>query len=218
MVDCLIPGTENMDALRGGAWHYGFHMAPEIPEMLTKGRERDYIAAQIRAWSYKKGAVSEAAITEFARHYATAGGMTAGFNYYRALRDDAVLAASFEGRTLDMPILAIAGRHGVGTKLADGLRQQARNLTAVIAEDSGHFVAEELLHFFCDQVGRFLAAGFRRRLHVMPGNQACRRAMREQAPVAVGDPALGGADAAAPAQHDAFCRDQAGLRRDRPHE
>ena len=53
-----------------------------------------------------------------------------------------MLAASFEGRTLDMPILAIAGRHGVGTKLADGLRQQARNLTAVIAEDSGHFVAK----------------------------------------------------------------------------
>ncbi len=158
MVDCLIPGTENMDALRGGAWHYGFHMAPDIPEMLTKGRERDYIAAQIRTWSYNKGAVSEAAITEFARHYATAGGMTAGFNYYRALREDAVLAASFEGRTLDMPILAIAGRHGVGTKLADGLRQQARNLTAVIAEDSGHFVAEESPDFFCDQVGRFLAA------------------------------------------------------------
>jgi len=158
MVDCLIPGTENMDALRGGAWHYGFHMAPEIPEMLTKGRERDYIAAQIRAWSYNKGAVSEAAITEFAQHYATPGGMTAGFNYYRALREDAVLAASFEGRTLDMPILAIAGRHGVGTKLADGLRQQARNLTAVIAEDSGHFVAEESPDFFCDQVGRFLTA------------------------------------------------------------
>ena len=27
----MIPGTENADALRGGAWHYGFHMAPHIP-------------------------------------------------------------------------------------------------------------------------------------------------------------------------------------------
>ena len=64
--------------------------------------------------------------------------MTAGFNYYRALGDDARLASSFVGRTLDMPILAIGGRHGVGTKLADALRKQAGNLTAVIAEDSGH--------------------------------------------------------------------------------
>jgi pimeloyl-ACP methyl ester carboxylesterase len=158
LVDCLIPGTENMDAGRGGAWHYGFHMAPRIPEMLTKGRERDYIAAQIRAWSRRKDAVGETAISEFARHYASPGGMTAGFAYYRTLPGDAALAASFEGRRLGMPILAIAGRYGVGTKLADALSKQASDLTAVIAEDSGHFVAEEAPDFFCDQLERFLKA------------------------------------------------------------
>jgi pimeloyl-ACP methyl ester carboxylesterase len=157
LVDCLIPGTENMDALRGGAWHYGFHMAPEIPEMLTQGRERAYIAAQIRTWSYRKDAVTEEAISEFARHYATPGGMTAGFNLYRALREDAPLAASFTGK-LDMPILAIGGRHGVETKLAEALQGQASNLTAIIAEDSGHFVPEEAPEFFCDQVATFLAS------------------------------------------------------------
>jgi pimeloyl-ACP methyl ester carboxylesterase len=86
LVDCLLPGTENMDALRGGAWHYGFHMAPEIPEMLTEGRERDYIRAEIRAWSRRRDAISEAAIAEYAQHYSSPGGMTAGFNYYRALQ------------------------------------------------------------------------------------------------------------------------------------
>lgn len=157
LVDCLVPGTENMDALRGGAWHYGFHMAKGIPEMLTEGREREYIAAQIRAWSYRKDAVTDAVISEAARHYASPGGMTAGFNYYRTLADDARLAASFEGKPLQMPILAIAGRHGVGEKLASALRKQAGNLTQVIAEESGHFVADEAPDFFCDQVVRFLA-------------------------------------------------------------
>jgi pimeloyl-ACP methyl ester carboxylesterase len=156
LVDCLVPGTENMDARRGGAWHYGFHMAPDIPEMLTRGRERDYIAAQIRAWSHKKDAVSEAAISEFARHYASPGGMTAGFAYYRALLDDAALVASFESRKLEMPVLAIAGRYGVGPKLAEALRPRTTSLTAVIAEDSGHFVAEEVPDFFCAQIERFL--------------------------------------------------------------
>ncbi len=158
LVDCLVPGTENMDALRGGAWHYGFHMAPEFPEMLTEGREREYIAGQIRTWSFKKDAVSEEAITEFARHYSSPGGMTAGFAYYRALRDDAALAASFAGQTMSMPVLAIGGRHGVGTKLGDALGRQAPNLTAVIAEDSGHFVPEETPEFFCDQVEQFFAS------------------------------------------------------------
>lgn len=158
LVDCLIPGTENMDALRGGAWHYGFHMAPEIPEMLTKGREREYIAAQIRAWSHKKDAVKDAAISEFARHYASPGGMTAGLAYYRSLGQDAALARSFEQRDLDMPVLTIGGRYGVGTRLADALGRQARDLTAIIAEESGHFVADEAPAYFCAQLLRFLRA------------------------------------------------------------
>lgn len=126
--------------------------------MLTSGREREYIAAQIRAWSYKKEAVTDAEITEFARHYASPGGMTAGFNYYRALPEDATFASSFEGRKLDMPILAIGGRHGVGTRLADELQRRANNLSSVIAEDSGHFVVEEAPDFFCDEVQRFLSS------------------------------------------------------------
>jgi pimeloyl-ACP methyl ester carboxylesterase len=158
LVDCLLPGTENMDAAHGGAWHYGFHMAPEIPELLTKGREKDYIAAQIRAWSHKKDAVSEAAIAEYARHYATPGGMAAGFAFYRALPEDARLAASLADETLAMPVMTIAGRHGVGARLEDAARRQARDLTAAIAEDSGHFVADEAPDFFCERIARFLAA------------------------------------------------------------
>ena len=93
LVDCLIPGTEVTDALKGGAWHYGFHMAPDIPEMLTKGRERAYIAAQIRNWSFRKDAVSDHAIDEFAKHYAAGDGMATGFNLYRTLRKDAELVS-----------------------------------------------------------------------------------------------------------------------------
>lgn len=156
LVDCLLPGTENMDALRGGAWHYGFHMAPKVPEMLTQGRERDYIRSQIKAWSHKKDAISETSITEYARHYAEPGGMTAGFNYYRALREDVPFAATLRDRKLSMPVLAITGRFGVGDKLAASLRAEAGNLTSVVAEDSGHFVAEEVPGIFCETVKRFL--------------------------------------------------------------
>lgn len=158
LADCLVPGTENMDALRGGAWHYGFHMASGIPEMLTAGRERAYIAAQIRAWSRRKDAITEAAIDEYVRHYAQPGGMTAGFNYYRALHEDAEITAAFGNRKLAMPVLAITGRYGVGDKLAASLRDRIQNLNSVVLEDSGHFVAEESPHAFCDALERFLAA------------------------------------------------------------
>ena len=42
--------------------------------------------------------------------------------------------------------------------------------------------------------------------------------MGEQAPLAVCDPSFGGANAATPAHHNAFCRDQARLRGDGPHQ
>jgi pimeloyl-ACP methyl ester carboxylesterase len=156
LVDCLIPGTENLDALRGGAWHYGFHMAADMPEMLTKGRERDYISAQIKAWSRKKNGVSEAAITEFARHYAGPGRMTAGFNYYRALRDDMPFVATLRGRKLPMPVLTITGRYSAGDRLAEALRSEAGNLKSVIVEDTGHFVAEESPDVFSEKLEEFL--------------------------------------------------------------
>lgn len=158
LVDCLVPGTENMDVSRGGAWHYGFHMAPDIPELLTKGREREYIAAQIEAWSHKKGAVTGKAIAEYASHYAKPGGMTAGFNYYRALKADAALVTPLSDRRLAMPVMTIAGRHGAGDKLADAVAPRCDNHVGVVIEDSGHFVAEEAESAFCDSLTRFLAA------------------------------------------------------------
>lgn len=158
LVDCLLPGTENMDALRGGAWHYGFHMAADMPEVLTRGRERDYIRAQIKAWFRNKDAIGEAAISEYARQYATPGGMTAGFNYYRTLRDDASFAETLRGRKLAMPIMTITGRYGVGDKLASSLKGMAENLTSIVVEDSGHFVAEETPDVFREKLIAFLSA------------------------------------------------------------
>ncbi|WP_232629820.1 alpha/beta fold hydrolase [Methylobacterium sp. Leaf118] len=155
LVDCLVPGTENGDALNGGAWHYGFPRAPDIPEMPTAGRERDFLRAQIRAWSFGREAVSEDANTEYARHYATPGGMAAGVATYRALREDAALVASFP-RTLAMPVLAIAGRHGVGERLAEGLAGRTERLSRVVVDECGHFVAEEAPEVFRRELARFL--------------------------------------------------------------
>ena len=157
LVDCLLSGTENLDALRGGAWHYGFHMAKDIPEMLTKGREEEYITAQIRAWSYMDDAIDAKTIAEYARAYSAPGGMTAGFNYYRALKDDVALAQTFANKKLAMPVLAITGQYSAGTKLADALAPQAPQLSRVIIADSGHFVAEEQPTAFIEAVRDFIA-------------------------------------------------------------
>jgi len=155
LVDCMPPGTEKMDPAKSGMWHYGFHMAAEFPEMLTKGREREYIAAQIAKWGHQKEAIAPEALDEYVKHYASPGGMTAGFNYYRALPDDAKFIATYADRKFAMPVLTIAGRYGVADNLFKAIRQKADNLKGVIAEESGHFVPEEAPAFLIEQILNF---------------------------------------------------------------
>ena len=156
LVDCFIPGTENADALHGGSWHYGFHMAKDFPEMLTKGREKEYISAMIKLMSYKKDAISEETIDEYVKYYSTPGGMTAGFNYYRALKEDAAFVETFKGEKLTMPVLVITGAHSTGDKLSKALANETLSLQSIIVEDSGHFVAEESPEIFNAAIITFL--------------------------------------------------------------
>ena len=126
--------------------------------MLTAGREQEYFAAQIRTWSHRKDAIADATIGEYARHYATPGGMTAGFNYYRALRIDIPYAATLRTTKIAVPVLTIAGRYGVGEKLHAAVVKEADDVQGAIAENAGHFVAEEDPEFFCGQLERFLTS------------------------------------------------------------
>jgi pimeloyl-ACP methyl ester carboxylesterase len=158
LVDCMPPGTENMDPRKGGMWHYGFHMAANFPEMLTKGREREYISAQMMAWLHRKDAISQDAIAEYAKCYASPGGMTAGFNYYRALLGDAKFIAAYADRKFAMPVLTIAGRYGVSDNLFKAMTSKADNLQGVIAEESGHFVPEEAPAFLTAQILKFASS------------------------------------------------------------
>ncbi len=155
MVDCMPPGNENMDPSKGGMWHYGFHMAAEFPEMLTKDREREYISAQMKSWLHQKDAITQDALDEYAKYYASPGGMTAGFNYYRALPDDAKFLVAYAVRKFAMPVLTVAGRYGVSDNLFKSMRQKADNLKGVIAEESGHFVPEEAPGFLTEQILKF---------------------------------------------------------------
>lgn len=156
LVDCLIPGTENADAFNGGAWHYGFHMAPNIPEMLTKGHEKSYLRAQIDAMSFNKEAIDDKKLNEYVKYYASEGGMTAGFNYYRALKEDRQLAATFRNKPLTIPVLTISGRHSVAEKLPQALAKEASSIKSVVIENSGHFVPEESPQAFQTTLIEFL--------------------------------------------------------------
>ncbi len=148
-IDSGIPGyglEQAMDPAHGGSWHFGFFAAPEFPEMLTRGREKEFLTAFAYRghYVYQKAAFTDADIAEYVRHYTKPGGMTAGFGYYRAFAQDAKDNQDILGKAkLTLPILAVGGEHGLGDFGEKNLDTVATNVTGLIVKDSGHFVNEE---------------------------------------------------------------------------
>jgi len=55
-----------MDVAKGGSWHFGFFMVSEYPEMLTTGRERQFLKTfAYRDSAHIKDAISEQDIDEY---------------------------------------------------------------------------------------------------------------------------------------------------------
>ena len=67
LCESLIPGfglEELMNPATGGYWHFGFHMQVDIAEMLTKGKEADYLNPMWQMMSPVQGA-EKAAVAEY---------------------------------------------------------------------------------------------------------------------------------------------------------
>ena len=145
-----------MNVTQGGSWHFGFFMAPEYPEMLTAGKEREFLKAfAYRQCAHIKDAITEEDIDEYLKHYASAGGMTAGFGYYRSLLDDAQENQRWFGQRLTVPVLAVDGQFGFGGNQRT-MTQVADQVHSVAIANAGHWIAEEQPAALLDQLVPFL--------------------------------------------------------------
>lgn len=124
-------------------WQFSFNALPELPEILTQGRER-----QLLDWLFDRKAQYPERITEenrdvYVRCYSQPGGMSRGFEYYRAVQESAVQNKEFGKRKLEMPVLALGGDKAVGDNLRKGLIAFAEKVEGGVVEDCGHYVMEE---------------------------------------------------------------------------
>ena len=164
IIDVVIPGDGGDFSEGGRRWHHQFHITPDLPEALVSGRERVYLQWFYQTFAYLPGAIDEQALDEFARTYSQPGALRAGFEFYRAMAQDAednaaLLATGFR---LPMPVLGIGGgvsyphARGRGTSVEASLKRVATNVRGVVIPECGHFVPEEkpaevsrlLLEFF----------------------------------------------------------------------
>lgn len=137
-------------------WQFSFNRLPDLPEILTSGKERELLN-----WLFDRKAdhperISQAKRARYVECYARPGSMSQGFAYYRCVTISAVQNKMLAEKKLQMPVLALGGQSGVGKNLMVGMRSLAVDVQGGEIESCGHYVMEEqpevvarrLLEFF----------------------------------------------------------------------
>jgi pimeloyl-ACP methyl ester carboxylesterase len=135
---------------RAPVWWFFFHQVPDLPEALVNGKESTYLSWFYNNLAYNPAAITQDAINQYVSHYSAPGGMRAGFEYYRALPQDAIQNMNYSKTKLTMPVLALGGGYdpAFGGNLtmpiiAYSMKQAAQNVTIITVPNSGHWIQEE---------------------------------------------------------------------------
>jgi pimeloyl-ACP methyl ester carboxylesterase len=161
MIETLAPGfVADNGGDAGKYWHMGFHMTPDLPELLIAGKERDYLKWFFNAFTANPDALTEDEIEQYVCAYSKNGAMHTAFEYYRAMPKAAEQnRRNFNGK-LEMPVLALGGELVMGDLPLNSLRLVAEDVRGGAILGSGHWVASErfddlvqhLLTFFSEVV------------------------------------------------------------------
>jgi pimeloyl-ACP methyl ester carboxylesterase len=144
VIDAPLPGVGPWDDIvRSHAlWHFSFY-GPDA-ERLVKGRERIYLDRFWNEFSADPKKFDEASRKHYAKLYAAAGAMHAGFEQFKAFDQDAADNKAFVAKAmLTMPVLAIGGEKSFGPMMGTVMRAAASNVQTAVVPNSGHWVMEE---------------------------------------------------------------------------
>jgi pimeloyl-ACP methyl ester carboxylesterase len=163
VVDAIIPGLTPTPSFFSPAavsqrfWHFGFNRLTDLSEELIRGKERLYFG-----YHFAKKAATPEAIPAYAVDIyvdaivADPRGLRASLAYYQAL-DETIAQNEQRSKTrLTLPVLAIGGTLYTGAAAAATMRLAADDVTEVVIDGCGHYVAEEQPARFTEILEDFL--------------------------------------------------------------
>lgn len=129
------------------SFQFAFNRLPDLPEILTVGRER-----QLLDWLFDQKSVHPERITQARRDiyvnaYSRPGAMSRGFAYYRDFLASAEANQSAMAKELlDVPVMTVGGDHAAGEAMKPvpaNVTKQMSLSRSVSLEDCGHYLMEE---------------------------------------------------------------------------
>lgn len=141
LTESLLPGfglEPLMNPADGGYWHFGFHMQVGVAEMLTSGKEAEYLLPTMGMMSLAPDASANASEI-YLPSYLQPGRMRAGLKHYETLLEDGKENRQRMQGKLSMPVLVLSGEHGIPhQQTLDSVRQAADRIESDVVPGAGH--------------------------------------------------------------------------------
>jgi pimeloyl-ACP methyl ester carboxylesterase len=145
-----------MDCSQGqGLWHFPFHQAEGVAEMLVEGREAEYLSWFFNNQAARPGAVSDEDLSAYAQAYSGRDRLGAGFGYYRSVFKDAETNRRLAEKKISMPVLAIGGATGAGEYVGGSFSQVATSVVSEVVPACGHWIADECPEWLSQRLSDF---------------------------------------------------------------
>ena len=163
LLDSSVPGTGAPQAfplppeVNVKLWQFSFNALPDLPEVLTAGREREVFDWLFEHKSVRLDRIPQTNRDRYVEAYARPGAMSRGFAYYRAVAESSKQNKEFSKTKLPMPVLAYGGRAAGGDRLKVSMDSLAVKAEGGVIEDCGHYVMEEQPEFVAAELLRFFA-------------------------------------------------------------
>ena len=140
-------------------WHYGFNSQRGFAEKMVEGREPLFLNHFYDTGSARPDSIGPEDRDLYIASYSRPGRMTAGFEYYRAMRRDVKDHERYRAEgPLEMPILVFGGDTGRGNAALDSWKKMATNVDGGVAEGCGHWIAEERPDWTAEQFIGFFSS------------------------------------------------------------
>ncbi|MER9162216.1 alpha/beta hydrolase [Mesorhizobium sp. M0518] len=145
-MNTVIPGLHPWTKIVANPdiWHFAFHAVPELPELLVTGHQRAYFDFFFDLLAGHPDALTNEMRETFAEAYSRPEALKAGFDWYRAFKEDAKVNAV--PARIEIPILYIRGDADFGSidDYLEGLRLSgAKDLQGRVIVNCGEFLPIE---------------------------------------------------------------------------